>query len=92
MQKQEFGAEKMGLEYVKFMRNSFRTSMESANLMQDQGERLLNLMVKQGEAGYEELSKALGEWADNYKRAREQFQSTVEENLAKLEEFLSRKE
>ena len=92
MQKQEFGAEKMGLEYVKFMRNAFRTSMESATLMQDQGEKLLNLMVKQDEAGYEEWKKALGEWVDNYKRAREQFQSTVEENLTKLEKFLSKKE
>lgn len=92
MQKQEFGAEKMGLEYVKFMRNAFRTSMESATLMQNQGEKLLELILRQSEAGYEELSKTLGEWADNYKRAREQFQSTVEENLAKLEEFLSKKE
>lgn len=92
MQKGEFGAEKVGLEYVKFMRNAFRTSMKSVNLMQDQGERLLGLILRQSEAGYEESKKTLGEWADNYKQAREQFQSTVEENLAKLEESLSKKE
>ncbi|MBT9159417.1 MAG: hypothetical protein AAGB97_00425 [Dehalococcoidia bacterium] len=92
MQKQEFGAEKMGLEYVKFVRNSFLTWMESATLIQDQGERLLNTMVKQSEAGYEEWKNVIREWEDNCKEAREQFRSTVEENLAKLEGFLSKKE
>ena len=92
MEKQEFGAAKMGLEYIKFMRNSFRTWMESATLIQGQSERLLNLMVKQSEAGYEEWKNVIREGADNYKKGREQFQSTVEENLAKMEGFLSKKE
>jgi len=65
--------------------------MESAALMQDQGERLLDLILKQGETGYEEGKKALGEWTANYKKASEQFKSSVEENLTKLEEFLSKK-
>jgi polyhydroxyalkanoate synthesis regulator phasin len=90
MQKQEFGVERMGLEYLNLMRNAFRASMESATLMQDQGERLLGLAVKQSEVGQEEWKKVIQEWADNYKKAREQFQSTVEENLAKLEGFLKK--
>jgi polyhydroxyalkanoate synthesis regulator phasin len=65
--------------------------MESATLMQDQGERLLDLILKQGVTGYEEGKKALGEWTVNYKKASEQFKSSVEENLTKLEEFLSKK-
>jgi len=91
MKEEGLGAEKVGLEYVNFMRNSFRTWMENVSLMQDQGERLLNLTLKQGETGYEEGKKTFGEWTANYKKASEQFKSSVEENLAKLEEFLSQK-
>lgn len=91
MKEQGLGAEKAGLEYVNFMRSSFRTWMESVTLMQDQGERLLDLILKQGVTGYEEGKKALGEWTVNYKKASEQFKSSVEENLTKLEEFLSKK-
>ncbi len=92
VQNPEFGFEKVGLEYINFMRNSFRTWMESIALMQGQGERLLETVLKQGQAGYDEGGKTIREWANNSKRAREQFQGTVEENLAKLEKLLSKKE
>jgi len=92
MKEQGLGAEKVGLEYVRFMRSSFRTWVESAALMQIQGEKLLDLILKQGVTGYDEGKKALDEWRANYKKAVEQFQSSVEENLTKLEEFLSKKE
>lgn len=89
---QEFGAEKVGLEYISFMRNSFRTSMESAKLMQEEGERLLNTLFQQGQVRYEDSAKTLREWTDSYKKASEQFQSNVEANLAKLEELLAKKD
>src|SRR4030067_568641 len=54
MQKPEFGVEKAGLEYVSFMRDSFRTLMDGVTLMQNQGETLLGMVLKQGDAGYEE--------------------------------------
>jgi hypothetical protein len=91
MQKPEFGVEKVGLEYVNFMRNSFRTWMEGVTLMQNQGERVLEMALRQGQAGYGERSKILQEWVAAYKKAGEQFQGTIEANLAKLEEFLSKK-
>ena len=92
MQNPEFGFEKVGREYVDFMRNSFRTWMESATLMQDQGTRLLDLILKQGQTGYDETSKTVREWTHNYKKALEQFQNTVEDNFTKIEESLSKKD
>ena len=91
MQKPEFGVEKAGLEYVSFMRDSFRTLMDGVTLMQNQGETLLGMVLKQGDAGYEEGSKVLREWVATYKKASEQFQSTFEANVAKLEEFLPKR-
>ena len=91
MQKPDFGVEKAGLEYVSFMRDSFRTLMDSVTLMQNQGETLLEMVLKQGDAGYDEGSKVLSEWVATYKKASEQFQGTIEANLAKLEEFLPKK-
>jgi len=92
VQDPEFGFEKVGLEYINFMRNSFRTWMESATLVQDQGTRVLDLILKQGQTGYEETSKTIREWTDSYKKALEQFKKTVEDNFAKMEESLSKKE
>ena len=92
MQNPEFGPEKVGLEYVKLMRNSFQTWMKSATLMQDEGTRLLELTLKQGQAGYEETSKSTQEWTDNYKKALDQLQNTVEDNFAKMEESLTKKD
>jgi len=92
MPEQGFGADKMTKEYINFMRNSFRTTMESAKLMQEEGEKLLNMLLKQGQVRYEEGSKTLSEWTDNYKKASEQFQSNIETNLTKLEELLTKKD
>jgi len=91
MDKLEFGVEKAGLEYVNFMRNSFRNWMDGATLMQNQGERLLEVVVKQGQAGYDEGSKILREWVSGSKKASEEFQKTIEANLAKLEDYLSKR-
>ena len=49
------------------------------------------MVLKQEDAGYEEGSKVLREWVTTYKKASEQFQGTIEANLAKLEEFLPKK-
>jgi len=92
MPEQGFGADKIAQEYINFMRTSFRTSIENTKLMQEEGERLLNMLLKQGQVGYEEGSKTLHEWTDNYKKASEQFQSNIESNLAKLEELLTKKD
>ena len=91
MDKAEFGVEKAGLEYVNFMRNSFRTWMDGATLMQNQGERLLEVVVKQGQVGYEEGSKILREWVSGSKKASDEFQKTIEANLSKVEDFLSKR-
>jgi polyhydroxyalkanoate synthesis regulator phasin len=91
MDKLEFGVEKAGLEYVNFMRNSFRNWMDGATLMQNQGERLLEVVVKQGQAGYDEGSKILREWVSGSKKASDEFQKTIEANLAKLEDYLSKR-
>lgn len=92
MPEQGFGADKVAMEYINFMRNSFRTSMESAKLMQEEGQRLINTLLQQGQVRYEEGSKTLSEWTDSYNKASEQFQSNVEANLAKLEELLTKKD
>jgi len=91
MDKPEFGVEKAGLEYVNFMRNSFRTWMDGATLMQNQGETLLGMVLKQGDAGYEEGSKVLREWVSGSKKASDEFQKTIEANLSKVEDFLSKR-
>lgn len=92
MPEQEFGADKVATEYINFMRNSFHTSMDSAKLIQEEGERLLGMLVKQGQAGYEEGSKILNEWTGNYKKASDQFKSNIEASLAKLEELVTKKD
>ena len=91
MDKLEFGVEKAGLEYVNFMRNSLRNWMDGATLMQNQGERLMEVVVKQGQAGYDEGSKILREWVSGSKKASDEFQKTIEANLAKLEDYLSKR-
>jgi uncharacterized protein YnzC (UPF0291/DUF896 family) len=92
MPEQEFGADKVAMEYINFMRNSFRTSIESTKMMQEEGERLLNMLLKQGQARYEESSKTISEWTDSYKKASEEFQGNIEANLAKLEKLITKKD
>jgi hypothetical protein len=87
---QEFNMEKMGLEYIKFMKNSFLMWMESIATLGKQGEKMLDMMLKQESTASEEWGNIIREWTNNFKKAREQFQSTVEENLTKLENFLTK--
>ena len=91
MDKADFGMEKAGLEYVNFMMNSFRSWMDSATLMQNQGERLLEAVVKQGQTGYEEGSKILREWVSGSKKASDEFQKTIEGYLVKSEDYLTKR-
>lgn len=91
MDKLEFGVEKAGLEYVNFMRNSFRNWMDGAAMLQTQGERLLETALTQGQTRYDEGTKVTREWVASYKKASDEFQKTIEANLAKLEDYLSKR-
>ena len=92
MEKGQFGDRKIGLEYVDFVRNAFHSWMDNVTSVQVQGEGLLNLALKQNEEDYAEWQKIVRDWVDRSKKARQEYQKIVEDNLAKMEDFLSKQE
>jgi polyhydroxyalkanoate synthesis regulator phasin len=58
-------------------------------LLQDQMEKMMNFYMEQNKILPEEGKKAITEWIKSFKRARDDFKSSVEENYKKVESFFA---
>jgi polyhydroxyalkanoate synthesis regulator phasin len=75
-------------EMLRMVKASWETYFQMLDTMQEQSEKMMELMVSQGEALQSESKNALKQWLDNAKKTQEEYKKVMEENLSKLEGYL----
>ena len=75
-------------EMLKLWKSGLDTYIKTVTSMQEQGEKLLDQMLQQGETLGEESKKLLKEWASNAKELQKNYLDALQENLKKIEEML----
>jgi hypothetical protein len=75
-------------QMVEFNKGAFNNVFNSMVMIQDQNETLANTILNQATWMPEEGKKAIREWADAFKKGREEYKKTVDQAFQKVEEFL----
>ncbi|MDI6743082.1 MAG: hypothetical protein QMD11_10150 [Smithella sp.] len=78
-------------QMVDFNKTAFDNSFEAMSALQDQAEKMFLASIAQTSFFPEEGKKVVNEWIKTYKKGREDFKSTADENFKKVEAFFSGK-
>ena len=76
-------------DWISFMQSSFETTVNTMNMLQDQGEKILNSVLDQGLVAQKEGRKILGEWIEMSKKGRDDYGKMVKENLDNMNELFN---
>ena len=83
--------EDVRIEMLKAWRSSWESSVKTLTMMQEQGEKMLELLYSQSETAKEETKKLIKEGMIKAQEAQKSYFQAVEENLATIEELLTKK-
>jgi len=78
----------IGLEMFKMWNSSWRNYVQALGLMQDQGERMLDLAFGQSQAVQEETKRLLKDGMTRAQEAQKSYLQVVNDNFKKIEELL----
>jgi predicted nucleic acid-binding Zn ribbon protein len=69
-------------------RASWETYLKTVRAAEEQGDRMLDLMLKQSDALHDEGRKLVKQWVENAKEASRTYLSAVEQNVKKIDDIL----
>ncbi len=72
-----------------FNKMAFERSFAAMVVMQDQAEKMLNMLLDQNAWMPAEGKKALSDWVKAYKRGREDFKAAMDDNYKKVDAFFA---
>jgi polyhydroxyalkanoate synthesis regulator phasin len=72
-------------------RSSWENSVKSLTMVQEQGNKMFDLLLTQGETIQTETKKLIKEGMANAQEAQKSYFQAMEENLKKIEELLAQK-
>jgi polyhydroxyalkanoate synthesis regulator phasin len=78
-------------QMVDFNKTAFDNSFDAMSTIQDQTEKMFSAMMEQTVFFPEEGKKLVNEWIKTYKKSREEFKATADDNFKKVEAFFSSK-
>ncbi len=70
----------------------WETYVKTLKAAEEQGDRMLDLMLQQSDTFQGEAKKLIREWINNTKKVSESYLDAVEQNVSKIEEMLGPKE
>ena len=76
-------------QMIDFNKAAFDNSFSAMVTLQEQTERMANTLLDQATWLPEEGRNAIDEWVKAYKKGREDFKKTVDDNFKKVEAFFS---
>jgi len=82
---------KIAKQMIDFQKTTFDNTFNAMVALQEQTESMVNVLMKQSAALPEEGKKVINEWVAAYKKGRDDFKNSVDENFSKVEEFFSAK-
>ena len=78
---------KMAENMIFFLKDIFRTNIQCLIMFQEQNALIFNTWIDRGLFAQQEVVFRLREWSDNSIKSTRDFQTLMEENFDKLEEF-----
>ena len=77
-------------QFLAAMRNVFATGMGAFTAMQDQGEKLLQVLAEKGAETQQVHRKIADEWISNMRKGQEEFKKAVEESFKQAEKYFDK--
>ena len=82
--------ENVGLEMFKMWKSSWVGYIKTLGMMQEQGERMLDLVFGQGQTIQEETKKMIKESMDRAHEAQKSYFDAMEDNFKNIEELFKK--
>jgi len=76
-------------QIIQFNKTAFDNTFDALNVLQEQREKMMSMYLEQVPMMPAEGKKAIEDWLKAYKKGRDDFKSSVDENYKKVEEFLT---
>ncbi|MCF8129463.1 MAG: hypothetical protein K9N10_13195 [Deltaproteobacteria bacterium] len=80
---------KIAKQMVEFQKATFDNTFNAMGMVQDQAERMFSMSLNQATWLPEEGKTAIDGWVKSYKRGREDFKKTVDDNFKKVDDFFA---
>ena len=80
---------KIAKQMINFQKTTFDNTFSVMVMLQEQTERMANTLLEQAAWMPEEGKKAINDWVKAYKKGREDFKKTADQNYKKAENFFS---
>lgn len=80
---------KLFKQMLDFNKSAFENSFNAMVMLQQQAERAANTILDQATWLPEEGRKAIQQWADSYKKGRDDFKKLIDENYSRVESYFS---
>ena len=82
---------KIAKEMIDFNKKAFDNSFKSMSVLQDQTEKMVSAMMEQTTFFPAEGKKSVTDWIKTYKKGREEFKASADENFKKVEVYFESK-
>ena len=76
-------------QMIQFNKTAFDNTFNAMTVLQEQTEKIVNNFLEQSPWMPAEGKKAVTDWLKAYKRGREEFKATVDDNYRKVEEYFA---
>jgi hypothetical protein len=76
-------------QMLDFHKSTFHNSYNAMVMLQDQTEKMLNTFFSQANWVPQDLKNVVGEWVVSYKKGRDEFKKSVDENFRRVEDYFT---
>jgi len=76
-------------QMIDFHKSTFNNSYNAMVMLQDQSEKMLDNFFSQANWVPQDFRKIIGEWVTTYKRGRDEFKKSVDDNFKRVEEYFT---
>jgi len=83
--------EQASKQMVGVWKASWETYLKTVKAAEEQGDRMLDLMLKQSDTLQDEAKKVVRQWVQNAKEVSKTYLDAVEQNVGKIDDILAAK-
>jgi hypothetical protein len=76
-------------QLIDFHKSTFHNSFNAMTMLQDQTEKMFNTFLGQANWVPQDVKKVMGDWVTTYKKGRDEFKKSVDENFKRVEDYFS---
>ncbi|PKN05689.1 MAG: hypothetical protein CVU74_00410 [Deltaproteobacteria bacterium HGW-Deltaproteobacteria-9] len=76
-------------QMIAFNKTAFENNYNSLKALQEQSERLIDKFYEKSPIFTEEGKKSISEWREAYKKSCDDFKNIMDNNIRKVEDFLT---